>query len=153
MTVLVFGECGSGKSTLLSLIAKLYAQRYLGARREQAMVFDHSESIKSVTSEVRVAKDGDLILIDTPGTNDPKKKMLDSQIYIEMANAVRILLSSMEEGISTITQCVMTPASKRLHHSVLVSMANMLLMLSSFYEGTDLERHPRICVVFTNASK
>ena len=32
-------------------------------------------------------------------------------------------------------------------------MANMLLMLSSFYKETDLENHPRICVFFNNVSK
>ena len=94
-----------------------------------------------------------MILIDTPGTNDPKKKMLDSQIYIEMTNKTRDLLSSMQEGISTFTQCVMTSASKRLRHSVLESMASILLMLSSFHKDTDLETHPRICVFFNNVSK
>ena len=94
-----------------------------------------------------------MILIDIPGTNDPKKKMLDAQIYIEMTNAIRVLLYSMEEGISTFTQCILLPASKRLRHSVLDSMANLLLMLSSFQEGTDLENHPRICVFFNNVSK
>ena len=106
-----------------------------------------------MTSAVRVAKKGDMILIDTPGTNDPKKTMSDAQIYIEMTNAVRLLLRQESEGISTVTQCIIPPVSKRLRHSVIEGMANMLLMLSSFYEETNLEKHPRICVFFNNVSK
>jgi hypothetical protein len=94
-----------------------------------------------------------MILIDTPGTNDPKKSMSDAQIYIEMTNAVRLLLSQENEGITSITQCIIPQISKRLHHSVIEGMASIFLMLSSFYEKTDLSNHPRLCVVFNNISK
>ena len=70
-----------------------------------------------------------------------------------MTNTTRSLFSESSEGITTITQCIIPPASKRLRHSVLENMANLLLMLSSFYERTDLATHPRICVFINNVSK
>ena len=50
---LLFGECGAGKSTALSLIARIYAELYPIASRNEMMTFEHAKSIKSVTTQVR----------------------------------------------------------------------------------------------------
>ena len=74
---LLFGECGAGKSTALSLIARIYAQLYPIASRNEMLKFEHLKSIKSVTTQVTKGNQGNMVLVDTPGTNDPNKLRSD----------------------------------------------------------------------------
>ena len=117
------------------------------------MVFKHQKSGKAVTTKVKIAKIGNLTLIDTPGTNDPDKKRTDVNIQIEFINTIRTTLLNKEIGINTFTQCIMPDAGGRIRRTSIDSMCNILLSLSSFYEDADLYTHPRMCVVFNNVSK
>ena len=47
----------------------------------------------------------------------------------------------------------MPDSSGRIRRSAIDCMCSMLLSLTSIYEDADIDRHPRICVVFNNVSK
>ena len=52
--------------------------------------FESKESFKSVTSCVKLGSIGNMILIDTPGLNDPDKRRSDKNIHIEMIKNLSI---------------------------------------------------------------
>ena len=54
----------------------------------------------SVTDLVKVAKSGNMTLIDTPGFNDPRKTLTDKNIYMNLINTIREPLKSSNQGIS-----------------------------------------------------
>ena len=93
-TTCFFGECGTGKSTDLSLISKIYAKHYQGAKGQRATRFKSQKSSRAITKTVQVMKTGNMTLIDTPGTNDPDKKRPDRQIQAEVINTIRSILTS-----------------------------------------------------------
>ncbi len=92
-------------------------------------------------------------LIDTPGTNDVAKTRTDKQIYIEVINTSRSLLTSRKQGITTFTQCMMPDKSGRLRKSSFQNMNIILLILNSFHPESNPHEHPRMCVIFNNVSK
>ena len=54
----------------------------------------------SVTDLVKVAKSGNMTLVDTPGFNDPRKALTDKNIYMNLINTIREPLKSSDQGIS-----------------------------------------------------
>ena len=106
-----------------------------------------------MTTKVKVIKTGNLTLIDSPGSNDPDKKRTDVQIGIELVNTISAILKSRQQGINTITQCIMPDAGGRIKRSAITSMVSMLLVLTSIYEDSNPDMHPRLCVIFNNVSK
>ena len=86
---MVFGECGQGKSTTLNEIVELYVEKYHKGL-EHGCKFKSMASFRSVTSCVQLASVGDMILIDTPGLNDPDAARSDKNIHIEMIKNLRI---------------------------------------------------------------
>ena len=50
------------------------------------------ESLKSVTSCVQLGSVGGMILIDTPGFNDPDARRTDKNIHIEMIKNLNVQL-------------------------------------------------------------
>ena len=93
-----------------------------------------------------------MMLIDTPGTNDPDKKRQDKQIFNEFVNQVRSILMSITLGITCFVHCLMPGPDGRIRRSDIDSMVTLLLVLTSFYPETDPFKHPRICVLFNNVS-
>ena len=81
---------------MLSLIAKIYRDKYKLTNSDEAIVFESKQSVKAVTTKVKVAKMGGMTLIDSPGTNDPDKKRPDYQIQLELINTIRTLLKDVE---------------------------------------------------------
>lgn len=77
VTIMAFGDCGAGKSTFLSSIAQIYAKQCLGAKGEKPINFESAKSASAVTTKVRFASVGNMMLIDTCGTNDSDKKRTD----------------------------------------------------------------------------
>ena len=77
LTLLAFGECGTGKSTFLSLVSRIYTSNFTGAGGESAIDFKSAKSARAVTTCVKVIENGNLVLVDTPGTNDPDKRRTD----------------------------------------------------------------------------
>ena len=61
-------------------------------------------------------------------------------------------MTSKDQGVNTIVQCVMADPSGRIKFSTIRAMATMMLTLTCLYEEADLERHPRICIIFNNVS-
>ena len=97
-----------------------------------------------------------MILIDTPGLNDPNRLRTDKQIFMDLVNTLRHPLFSQEEGITSFIQCIMQDNSERIRDSVLNAMLNLLLILSVFNSDTkleDLKKHPSFIIVFNNVSK
>ena len=47
----------------------------------------------------------------------------------------------------------MPDASGRIRDTAIQSMATMLLSLTSLYPNANLDKHPRLCVIFNNVSK
>ena len=97
-TIGVFGECGQGKSTLLNKIYQVYKEKY--NKDDGHIVFDASPSLMSVTSVVKIAKSGNMTLIDSPGFNDPNKLRTDKAIFMDLVNTIRGPLKSRQQGIS-----------------------------------------------------
>ena len=52
-----------------------------------------------------------MTFIDTPGLNDPDAARTDKKIYIEMIKSITELLYDKEQGISSLTLCVLPNAS------------------------------------------
>ena len=155
-TVAVFGECGQGKSTLLNKISQVYLIN-IAKENSHLIEFEASQSVKSVTSSVKIAKSGNMTLIDSPGFNDPNKERTDKAIFMDLISNLREPLKSPNEGISMFIQCIMPDKSVRIRQSVITSMMNFLLILSVFHKDTtvqDLKRcHPSMAIVFNNVSK
>ena len=47
-----------------------------------------------MTTSVKVVKTGNMVLVDTPGTNDPDKKRPDSVIQIDIVNTIRPIITN-----------------------------------------------------------
>ena len=109
-TAMVFGECGQGKSTTLNELAEIVSKNYYQGQ-EHGCKFKSMESFKSVTSCVQLGSVGNMILIDTPGLNDPDARRTDKNIHIEMIKNLSNQLYDSEEGISSLILCVMPNAS------------------------------------------
>ena len=92
-TACVFGECGQGKSTALSAISELFASERTGAKAQKACKFESGKSFAAVTSCVKVARTGNMTLIDTPGFNDSDIRRSDKNILIELINTVRPIVT------------------------------------------------------------
>ena len=88
----VFGECGQGKSTFLTKVSKTYHEEH--DRHGIPLVFTASKSLKAITNFVRIAKSGNMTLIDTPGFNDPNKTRTDKHIFMDLINTIREPLKS-----------------------------------------------------------
>ena len=112
-TIADFGECGQGKSTLLSKISEIYREKYNKEEKYQ-LKFDASPSLMSVTSVVKIAKSGNMTLIDSPGFNDPNKARTDKAIFMDLINTIREPLKSSEQGITMFIQCIMPDKSDRI---------------------------------------
>ena len=94
-TVLVFGESGSGKSSLLTLSSQIYfVKQMLEAGEEEPIEFVSSRDTRAVTKQVKIETMGNFLMIDCPGTNDADKKRTDAQIFSEVVNTVRPILTS-----------------------------------------------------------
>ena len=68
-------------------------------------------SFKSVTSCVQMATVGGMMLIDTPGLNDPDARRSDKNIHIEMIKNLSVTLYDPKKGLSSMILCVMPNAS------------------------------------------
>ena len=97
-TIAAFGECGQGKSTLLSKISEIYSKKFYVSA--DALEFFAKKSLVAVTSHVKMAKRGNMTLIDSPGMNDPNKTRTDKQIFIDLVNTLREPLKSQNQGIT-----------------------------------------------------
>ena len=53
---------------------------------EKPVEFQGQKSNRAVTHQVKIVKTGNMILIDTPGTNDPDKKRSDTVIHQDIMN-------------------------------------------------------------------
>ena len=94
-----------------------------------------------------------MVLIDSPGTNDPDQLRRDKDIQTQLFNMTRSILTDEKQGITSYTQCVMPNISGRIRQSVMKSMMTLLLSLTSFYPDIDLSKHPKLFVIFNNVSK
>ena len=47
----------------------------------------------------------------------------------------------------------MPDASGRIRDTAIQSMTTMLLSLTSLYPNANLDKHPRLCVIFNNVSR
>ena len=137
-TTCVFGECGQGKSTALSAMAKIFAEEFDGANDDLACSFKSGKAFEAVTTCVKVARTGNMTLIDTPGFNDVDVRKSDKNIMIELVNAIRPILTDSNQGISSFTQCIMPDESDRIRESSIKGMNNILLVLQSFDPSIDL---------------
>ena len=106
---------------------------------------------------MRLATNGNMTLIDTPGFNDPDKRRSDRQIFIDLVNTIRGTLKSPDQGISMFIQCILPDESERIRQSAVMTMLDVFLILSVFNSETkteDIQRdHPKIGVVFNHVSK
>ena len=111
------------------------------------------ESLKSVTSCVQLGSVGSMILIDTPGLNDPDARRTDKNIHIEMIKNLNVQLYDSSKGISSLILCIMPNESQRITESALKGLSSMLFMLNSIDERTDIMNHPKYHIVINNVSK
>lgn len=96
---------------------------------------------------------GDMTLIDTPGFNDPDIAVSDKNIYIEIVKSLSSTLYDPTQGISSFILCVMPNESQRIRDSTINAMNNMLFMLNSLDERTDISLHPKFKIIFNNVSR
>ena len=65
----------------------MYQEKY--NKYDGHIKFEASPSLMSVTSLVRIAKSGNMTLIDSPGFNDPNKLRTDKNIFMDLVNTIR----------------------------------------------------------------
>ena len=149
---MVFGECGQGKSTTLNEIVEIVAETYY-QNKDHGCKFKSMESLKSVTSCVQMGSVGNMILIDTPGLNDPDARRTDKNIHIEMIKSLSMHLYDPLQGISSLILCIMPNESQRITDSALKGLSSMLFMFNSLDERTDIEFQPKFHIVINNVSR
>ena len=110
-------------------------------------------SFKSVTSCVQMATVGGMILIDTPGLNDPDARRSDKNIHIEMIKNLSIRLYDPQQGLSSLILCVMPNASQRITDSTIKGMNAMLFMFNCLDARVDISNLPKFHVVINNVSR
>ena len=123
---------------MLNKISEVYRVKY-NKENSHFIQFKASQSVKSVTSVVKIAKSGNMTLIDSPGFNDPNKAQTDKAIFMDLISNLRGPLKSPDEGISMFIQCIMPDKSDRIRQSVIMSMMNFLLILSVFHKDTKVK--------------
>ena len=94
-----------------------------------------------------------MILIDTPGLNDPDQRRSDKNIHIEIIKNLSTQLYDPEQGISSLILCVMPNASQRITDSTIKGLNSMLFMFNSLDERVDISSHPKYHVIVNNVSK
>ena len=72
------GEIGSGKSTTNTTLMYLYCTKNKLDYKDK--VFKYGRQIARVTTSVEVKEAGDIILADSPGTNDFQSSLSDYEI-------------------------------------------------------------------------
>ena len=151
------GECGQGKSTFLSKVSEIYSNEFNETSKNVQIEFDASKSFDAVTGFVRMASNGSMTLIDTPGLNDPDKMRSDKMIFMDLINTVRLPFRSPTQGISRFIQCMMPDESDRIRKTAIMTMLDLLLILSVFNSDTTAEQlrdsHPKISVIFNHVSR
>ena len=94
-----------------------------------------------------------MTLIDTPGLNDPNAKRSDKNIIIEMIKNLQPKLKDQDQGLSSLTLCVLPDASQRIRETTIKAISDMFLMFSSLDERVDISLHPKYFVIFNNVSR
>ena len=94
-----------------------------------------------------------MTLIDTPGLNDPDTRRTDKNIHIEIIKNLSMKLYDPEQGISSLTLCVMPNASQRITDSTIKGMISMFFMFNSLDQRTDITLHPKYHIVINNVSR
>ena len=79
-----------------------------------SLKFDTLLSLTSVNSSVKIAKSGNMTLIDTPGFNDPSIIRTEESIFKDLFNMIREPIKSPEQGIKMFVQCIMPEKSGRI---------------------------------------
>ena len=93
-----------------------------------------------------------MILIDTPGTNDPDEIRPDRIIQNEMVNTIRVIVSSESDGINCFIQCIMPNSAGRIRKSAIDAMVACLHSLTSMYKDADPKMHPKMIIIFNDVS-
>lgn len=88
-TLFVFGEMGNGKSTLCNSIAKHHCWKLRNTFSKKKKGFKAEKSATAVTDKVQRRTYKDLIIIDSPGLNDPDKKRSDAKTYQTITDVIR----------------------------------------------------------------
>ena len=96
---------------------------------------------------------GNMTLIDTPGLNDPDAARTDKKIYIEMIKNITELLYDKEQGISSLTLCVLPNASQRIRDTTIKAMISIFFMFNSLDERIDINQHPKYHIIINNVSR
>ena len=94
-----------------------------------------------------------MILIDTPGLNDPDARRTDKNIHIEMIKNLSIQLYDPQQGFSSLIMCVMPNASQRITDSTIKGMISMFFMFNSLDERIDISLHPKYHIIINNVSR
>ena len=93
-----------------------------------------------------------MTFIDTPGLNDPDAARTDKKIYIEMIKSITELLYDKEQGISSLTLCVLPNASQRIRDTTIKAMMSIFFMFNSLDFRTDITNHPKFKIIINNVS-
>ena len=91
--------------------------------------------------------------MDTPGLNDPNFERSDKSIIIEMMKNLKAKLNDKDQGISSLTLCVMPDASQRIRDTTIKAINNMFVMFNSLDERVDISLHPKFYIIFNNVSR
>ena len=71
----------------------MFAEEFEGSNEDKACEFKSGKAFEAVTTCVKVARTGNMTLIDTPGFNDVDIRKSDKNIMIELINSIRPLLT------------------------------------------------------------
>ena len=94
----------------MNQIVEIVAEKYTKGQK-LGCEFKSNESYKAVTSCVSMGSLANMTSIDTPGLNDPDAARTDKKIFIEMIKSITDQLNDKNQGISSLTLCVLPNAS------------------------------------------
>jgi hypothetical protein len=147
------GEIGVGKSTTNNHIMHSYCKE-VGLDHTKYS-FKFGRQCERVTTCVKTQRAGNLILMDTPGTNDFQSELSDYSIQKMKHQSLAKIFKNENKGVSCITQCIMVDDGGRLKETSIESMAKTFHSLTySFPDYDPIQMGgPRLNVLFSKLSR
>jgi hypothetical protein len=129
----------------LTKISKLYGKEY-------ANVEPYAFSSNKIAESIELGKTGEATFIDTYCFNEKDTEKSDAKISNRIFNAMRQRLYDKNQGINAFVFCARFTEEPIHGPAVIYPIINCLYFLNSLDPRVDLQKHPKLFVVFDNST-